>query len=120
MYTYSQILSIPILIVFIQKKNHVSTLNSNLGDMQHVKRISFSAGNSVTVSLNASSVYLLITGHPLREKASGMYLISYYDNNYHGITPILSSECITISLADRILTIECADMAFGALYKVIY
>lgn len=28
-YTYSQILSIPILIVFIQKKNHVSTLNSN-------------------------------------------------------------------------------------------
>ena len=91
--------------------------------MQHVKRISFSAGNSVTVSLKTSSVYLLITGQPLREKASGMYLISYYDNNYHVITPILSSEYITLSLADGILTIECSGtnaMAFGALYKVIY
>lgn len=88
-----------------------------------MKRISFSAGNSSTCSLKANSVYLLITGHPLRSKASGMYLISYNSNDYYVITPILSSEYIALSLADGILTVDCSGtnaMAFGALYKVIY
>ena len=104
-------------------QTQIDTLNSNMGDMRFVERITFSEGTTKTVTLTRSSVYLLITGQPLREKASGMYLISYYDNNYHVITPILSSEYITLSLADGILTIECSGtnaMAFSALYKVIY
>lgn len=99
------------------------SLNSNLGDIQHVKRINFSAGNSSTCSLKTNSVYLLITGHPLRNGASGMYLISYNSNAYHVVTPILKSEYISCSIADGILTVECSGtnaMAFGALYKVIY
>lgn len=87
-----------------------------------MKRISFSAGYSSTCSLKTNSVYLLITGQPLRSKASGMYLISYNSNAYHVITPILESEYISCSIADGILTVECSEtgMAFGALYKVIY
>ena len=90
--------------------------------MQHVKRINFSVENSSTCYLKTNSVYLLITGHPLRSKASGMYLISYNSNAYHVVTPILKSEYISCSIADGILTVECSGtgMAFGALYKVIY
>ena len=104
-------------------QTQISTLNSNLGDMQHVKRINFSAGNSSKCSLKTNSVYLLITGHPLRSAASGMYLISYNSNDYYVITPILSSEYIALSIADGILTVDCSGtnaMAFVALYKVIY
>ena len=88
-----------------------------------MKRISFLAGTSLTCSIKTNSVYLLITGHPLRSKASGMYLISYNSNAYHVVTPILKSEYISCSIADGILTVECSGtnaMAFGALYKVIY